>query len=96
MQSFNCGMYVLLSDDKHQMVRDSSKKCTGQCRRNSNPVVILPHAVVVFRMQLFNLSIGRNHMMLPIVEQCYIEQLSNISCPKPLIMLKIDSSPEKD
>ena len=26
----NCGMYVPLSDDKHQMVRDSSKKCTGQ------------------------------------------------------------------
>ena len=48
------GMYVPLSDDKHQMVRDSSKKCTGQHRHNSNPVAMVPHAAVVFRMQLFN------------------------------------------
>ena len=47
-------MYVLLSDDKHQMVRDSSKKCTGQRRCNSNPVAMLPHAAVVFRVQPFN------------------------------------------
>ena len=47
-------MYIPLSDDKHQMVRDGSKKCTGQQGRNSNPVATLPHAAVVFRMQLFN------------------------------------------
>ena len=47
-------MYIPLSDDKHQMVRDSSKKCTGQHRCNSNPVATLPHATVVFRMQPFN------------------------------------------
>ena len=47
-------MYILLSDDKHQMVRDSSKKHTGQCGCNSNPVATLPHAAVVFRMQPFN------------------------------------------
>ena len=48
------GMYIPLSDDKHQMVRDSSKKNTGQCGRNSNPVATLPHAAVVFRIQPFN------------------------------------------
>ena len=47
-------MYILLSDDKYQMVQDSSKKCTGQCRHNSNPVATLPHAAVVFHMQPFN------------------------------------------
>ena len=47
-------MYIPLSDDKHQMVRDSSKKCTGQCKHNSNPVATLPHATVVFCMQPFN------------------------------------------
>ena len=47
-------MYIPLSDDKYQMVRDSSKKCTGQRGRNSNPDATLPHAVVVFRMQPFN------------------------------------------
>ena len=47
-------MYILLSDDKHQMVRDSSKKCTGQRGCNSNPVAMLPHAAVVFHMQPFN------------------------------------------
>ena len=47
-------MYIPLSDDKHQMVRDSSKKCTGQHGRNSNPVAMLPHATVVFRMPPFN------------------------------------------
>ena len=47
-------MYIPLSDDKHQMVRDSSKIRTGQCRRNSNPVATLPHAAVVFHMQPFN------------------------------------------
>ena len=45
-----CDMYIPLSDDKHQMVRDSSKKRTGQHGRNSNPVV----AAVVFRVQPFN------------------------------------------
>ena len=50
-------MYIPLSDDKHQMVRDSSKKRTGQCRRNSNPVTTLPHAAVVFRMQPFNIVV---------------------------------------
>ena len=50
-------MYIPLSDDKHQMVQDSSKKPTGQCGRNSNPVATLPHAAVVFRMQPFNLCI---------------------------------------
>ena len=61
-------MYLPLSDDKHQMVQDSSKKCTGQCRHNSNPVAMLPHAAVVFHMQPFNLfrddtptSRGNNH-----------------------------------
>ena len=52
--SVYCGMYIPLSDDKHQMVRDSSKKRTGQRGRNSNPVAMLPHAAVVFRVQLFN------------------------------------------
>ena len=42
-----------LNDDKHQRVRDSSKKCTGQRGCNSNPVATLPHATVVFRMQPF-------------------------------------------
>ena len=50
-------MYIPLSDDKHQMVRDSSKKHTGQCGCNSNPVAMLPHAVVVFHMQQFNLVV---------------------------------------
>ena len=50
----HCGMYMPLSDDKHQMVRDSSKKRTGQHGRISNPVATLPHAAVVFRMQPFN------------------------------------------
>ena len=50
----NCGMYIPLSDDKHQMVRNSSKICTGQRGCNSNPVAMLPHAAVVFRMQPFN------------------------------------------
>ena len=49
-------MYKPLSDDKHQMVRDSSKKCTGQHGRNSNPVAMSPHAAVVFRIQSFNYS----------------------------------------
>ena len=48
-------MYIPLSDDKYQMARDSSKKCTGQRRHNSNPVATLPHAVV-FRMQPFNFN----------------------------------------
>ena len=48
----HCGMYIPLSDDKHQIVRDSSKKM--QRGRNSNPVAMLPHAAVVFRMQPFN------------------------------------------
>ena len=51
---FDCGMYIPLSDDKHQMVRDSLKECTGKCGCNSNPVATLPHATVVFRMQPFN------------------------------------------
>ena len=46
-------MYISLSDDKHQMVRDSSKKCTGQRGCNSNQIAMLPHAAVVFRMQPF-------------------------------------------
>ena len=45
----DCGMYILLSDDEHQMVRDNSKKRTGQHGCNSNPVATLPHAAVVFR-----------------------------------------------
>ena len=36
------------------MVQDNSKKCTDQRGRNSNPVAMLPHAAVVFRMQPFN------------------------------------------
>ena len=51
----DCGMYIPLSDDKHQMVRDSSKKRTGQHGRNSNPVAMLPHAAVVFCMQPFHI-----------------------------------------
>ena len=47
-------MHIPLSDDKHQMVRDSSKKCAGQRGLNSNPVATLPHAAVVFRIQPFN------------------------------------------
>ena len=56
-------MYILLSDDKHQMVGDSSKKHTGQCRCNSNPVATLPHAAVVFCMQPFNLTCGHISLM---------------------------------
>ena len=48
---------IPLSDDKHQMVPDSSKKSSGQRGRNSNPVATLPHAAVVFRMQPFNITI---------------------------------------
>ena len=55
-----CGMYVPLSDDKHQMVRDSSKTCTGQGGRISHPVATLPHAAVVFRMQPFNSCGGQD------------------------------------
>ena len=51
----HCGMYIPLSNDKHQMVRDRSKKHTGEHGRNSNPVATLPHAAVVFCMQPFNL-----------------------------------------
>ena len=32
----------------------AKKKHTGQHGRNSNPVAMLPHAAVVFRMQPFN------------------------------------------
>ena len=46
---------IPLSDDNHQMVRDSSKKRTGQHGRNSNCVATIPHAAVVFHMQPFNL-----------------------------------------
>ena len=53
-------MFLPLSDDKHQMVRDSLKKCTGQCGCNSNPVATLPHAAVVFRMQPFNFIFETN------------------------------------
>ena len=28
-------MYILLSDDKHRKVRDSSKKCSGNPRQNA-------------------------------------------------------------
>ena len=42
-------MYIPLSDDKHQMVGDSSKK--PSCYM---PHVANPHAAVVFRMQPFN------------------------------------------
>ena len=49
-------MYIPLSDDKHQMVRDSSKKHTGQHGCNSNPVASLAHAAVVFHMQPFNIT----------------------------------------
>ena len=54
LSHYYCGMYIPLSDEKHQMVQDSSKKCTGQHRCNSNPVVTLPHATVVFHMEPFN------------------------------------------
>ena len=30
---YHCGMYTLLSDDKHRKVRDSSRKCTGNLRQ---------------------------------------------------------------
>ena len=55
---FYCGMYIPLSDDKHQMVRENSKvhwmsEKIGQRGRNSNLVATSPHAAVVFRMQLF-------------------------------------------
>ena len=51
-------MYIPLSDDKHQMVRENSKvhwmsEKIGQRGRNSNLVATSPHAAVVFRMQLF-------------------------------------------
>ena len=57
-------MYIPLSDDKHQLVRDSSKKCTGQCRHNSNPVAMLPHAAVVFPMQPFNISCNKMYVIM--------------------------------
>ena len=56
-QSAGCSCnatYIPLSDDKHQMVRDGSKKNTGQYRHNSNPVAMLQHAAVVFHMEPFN------------------------------------------
>ena len=52
---------IPLSDDKHQMVGDSSKKCTGQRGHNSNPVAMLPHAAVVFHMQQFNSYSSPSH-----------------------------------
>ena len=44
---------IPLSDDKHQMVRENSKKRTGQRRRNSNPVATLPHAAVVLYATIY-------------------------------------------
>ena len=63
-------MYIPLSDDKHQMVRDISKKCTGQHGCNSNPVATLPHATVVFRMQPFNYSKLSNATINNRISQC--------------------------
>ena len=61
-------MYVPLSDDKHQIVRDNSKKKhTGQCGRNSNPVATLPHAAVVFRMQPLIINTHRSTMNATLV-----------------------------
>ena len=57
-------MYIPLSDDKHQMVQDSSKRCTGQHGRNSNPVATLPHDTVVCRMQPFNFLCTRTVTLL--------------------------------
>ena len=54
--TFNCGMYIPLSDDKHQFVQKvHSARANGHwdCGHNSNPVATLPHAAVVFRMQPF-------------------------------------------
>ena len=34
----HCGMYLLLSDDKHLKVQDSSKKCTGNLRQIQSEV----------------------------------------------------------
>ena len=59
-------MYIPLSDDKHQMVRDNSKKRTCQHRRNSNPVAMLPHAAVVFCMQPYYCS-----MYIPLSDDKY-------------------------
>ena len=34
-QKFHCGMYILLSDEKHRFVRDNSKKVHGKSETNS-------------------------------------------------------------
>ena len=60
-------MYVPLSDDKHQMVRDSSKKRTGQCGRNSNPVA--------YHMPL--LYFVCNHLILYYVTSAIMSHLLN-------------------
>ena len=50
MQLSYCGMYIPLSDDKHQFVQKVHlARANGhwEHRRNSNPVATLPHAAVV-------------------------------------------------
>ena len=45
-----CGMYIPLSDDEHRFVQKvhlAHANGHWKCRRNSNPVVTLPHATVV-------------------------------------------------
>ena len=64
------------------MVRDSSKKRTGQYGRNSNPVATLPHATVVFHMQPFNFNMS---------EQCGLSigsEMTSFNLHKNGIVLK--------
>ena len=47
-------MYISLSDDKHQMVRDSSKNALAIADIIVTQLLCCHHAAVVFRMQPFN------------------------------------------
>ena len=82
-------MYIPLSDDKHQMVRDSSKKCTGQRGCNSNPVAMLPHAAVVFHMQPFNFL----HVVVAapelVVAACGKDEVLKGCVPYSIILTKV-------
>ena len=64
----DCGMYIPLSDDKYQMVRDSSKKCTGQHRCNSNPLLLHYHMLLLYCMQPFNFKCD---------QECYTDTQGN-------------------
>ena len=59
----DCGRYIPLSDDKHQMVQENSKKRTGCLRKLASADVIVTQLLryhmpllYTFRMQPFNLD----------------------------------------